>query len=80
MTEPTLAALANELQDLCDAVADAHGASHYVISRNPYLALASAKVVADTHATHAGDWPMLSCDAELFALEWRIHLWEVARV
>jgi hypothetical protein len=58
------------------AVYDAHGTpqGHRVVVDG---LLHRAKIVADTHAYHNGDWALGSCDAELFALEWEIFLAEL---
>ena len=75
--------MATDLQLAVDAVYDAHAAHprlRIAITNDPrygdLLALTNAKLVADTHATHDGDWPLGSCDAELFHLEWLIHQYE----
>lgn len=81
--DPIRRELNDELQLAVDAVYDAHDAHprrRIPITNHPrygdLLALTNAKIVADTHATHDGDWPLGSCDAELFHLEWLIHQYE----
>lgn len=66
------------------AVYDAHDAhpSRRVIIRpeHPFAEVAvyhDAKIVADTHATHNGWWPLGSCDGELFQLEWLLYQYEI---
>jgi hypothetical protein len=74
---------AHRLQRAVDGVYDAHDTppdhrvdidSYY---GTPYGSLGRAKIVADTHVYHNGDWALGSCDAELFALEWEIFLAEL---
>jgi hypothetical protein len=75
--------IAKRLQSAVDAVYDAHGVParrRIAITNHPWAgnvgALNRAKVVADAHYFHAGDWEPGSCDGELFALEWQIHVAE----
>ena len=65
------------LQHSVDAVYDAHGTPaerRIPIVGHEFTALARARIVADFHAYHDGDYALGSCDAELFALEWAIFL------
>ena len=59
-------------------VYDAHGApaERRIPIEGQVTYLSRAKIVADFHAEHNGDWAAGSCDAELFALEWEIFLAE----
>ena len=59
-------------------VYDAHGtpAERRIPIAGQITYRSRAKIVADLHAQHDGEWAAGSCDAELFALEWEIFLAE----
>lgn len=75
--------LNRQLAEAVTAVYDCHNTAlsrRIPITDHPrygdLLALHNARLVADTHATHEGSWPLGSCDAELFQLEWLIYMYD----
>lgn len=69
------------LAEAVKGVYDAHNTptNRRVHIENEITALSRAKIVAEEHVHHNGDWALGSCDAELFALEWAIFIEELLK-